>query len=123
MPLNLLANAYKSWVKPDEKETVVALIDTSIWDDAKNGIAFTEKRIIWKEVGASYDSLSYQDLSNLWESQGLDMISNEEARKSLEKLHSIANLFNNEDDKNQFSAFIQQLSKGYLALASQEPVA
>ena len=123
LPLNLLANAYKSWLKPDEKETVVALIDTSIWDDAKNGIAFTEKRIIWKKFGASYDSLSYQDLSNLLESQGLDMIGNEEARKSLEKLRSIANLFNNEDDKNQFSAFIQQLGKGYLALASQKPVA
>jgi hypothetical protein len=116
LPLNLLANAYKSWLKPDEKETVVALIDTSLWDDAKKGIAFTEQRIIWKEVLTNYDSLSYQDLSKLLESQGLDMIGNEEARKSLDKLHSIANLFTNEDDKNQFSAFVQQLGKGYLAL-------
>jgi hypothetical protein len=123
LPLNLLANAYKSWLKPDEKETVVALIDTSIWGDAKKGIAFTEQRIIWKEVLTNYDSLSYQDLSKLLESQGLDMIGNEEARKSLDKLRSIANLFTNEDDKNQFSAFVQQLGKAYLALASQKPVA
>ena len=30
LPLNLLANAYKSWLKPDDKEIVVALIDTNL---------------------------------------------------------------------------------------------
>lgn len=122
LPLNLLANAYKSWLKPQEKETVVALIDTSLWNDAKNGIALTDKRIIWKEVLVDDNSLSYQDLSNLLENQGLELIGNEESRKNLEKLRLIANLFTNEDDKNQFSHFVQQLSKDYLATTSQKSV-
>ena len=55
-------------------------------------------------------------------SQGLELISDKEFRKNLDELRSIANLFTDEDDKNQFSAFIQKLDKGYLALTNQEPV-
>lgn len=122
LPLNLLANAYKSWLEPDEKETVVALIDTSILNDAKQGIAFTTKRIIWKGTWLHYESLSYPALTKILNSQGLELIGNEEARTSLEKLRSIANLFTDEADKNQFSAFIQKLGTGYLALSNQKPV-
>jgi hypothetical protein len=123
LPLNLLANAYKSWLKPDEMETVVALIDTSFWDDRKEGIAFTDKRIVWKEIGDNSDYLSYRDLSKRLENQGLEIIGNEEYRRNSEKLRTIASLFINESDKNQFITFIQQLAKGYLALASQKLVA
>jgi hypothetical protein len=123
LPLNLLVNAYKSWLEPDDKETVVALIDTSMLNDAKQGIAFTNKRIIWKGTWLHYDSLSYPALAQVLNSQGIDLIDNEESRKSLDKLRAIANLFTDEDDKNQFSAFIQKLGKGYLALTNQKPVA
>jgi hypothetical protein len=123
LPLNLLANAYKSWLEPDEKEMIIALIDTSLWDDAKEGIAFTDKRIIWKKTWANSDYLSYPDLAKLLENQGLELISNEESRKNLEKLRTIASLFTDENDKNKFSAFVQQLGKGYLALVSQKLVA
>jgi hypothetical protein len=123
LPLNLLANAYKSWLEPDEKEMIIALIDTSLWNDAKQGIAFTDKRIIWKETWANSDYLSYPDLAKLLENQGLELISNEESRKNLEKLRTIASLFTDENDKNKFSAFVQQLGKGYLALVSQKLVA
>lgn len=123
LPLNLLANAYKSWLDPDEKEAVVAFVDTSLWDDGKKGIAFTDKRIIWKETLADADSLSYQDLSKLLKTQGLEMIGNKESRKNLDKLHSITNLFTNEDDKSQFSHFVQQLGESYLAITSLKPVA
>lgn len=123
LPLNLLANAYRSWLEPDEKEAVVAFVDTSLWDDGKKGIAFTDKRIIWKETLADADSLSYQDLSKLLKTQGLEMIENKESRKNLNKLHSIANLSTNEDDKNQFSHFVQQLGESYLAITSLKPVA
>jgi hypothetical protein len=71
LPLNLLANAYKSWLEPDEKETVVALIDTSLWNDAKNGIAFTDKRIIWKKILQGSDSLSYPALAKIRNYSGL----------------------------------------------------
>jgi hypothetical protein len=123
LPLNLLVNAYKSWLEPDDKETVVALIDTSMLNDAKQGIAFTNQRIIWKGTWSHYDSLSYPALAKILNSQGLELIGNEEARTSLEKLRSIANLFTDEDDKNQFSAFIQKLGSGYLAFANQKSVA
>jgi hypothetical protein len=117
LPLNLLANAYKSWLTPDGMETVVALIDTSLWDDGKKGIAFTDKKIVWKGIWDNSDYLSYQDLSKLLKNSGLELISNEESRKNLEKLRSISNLFTHEDDKNQFSAFVQQLGRDYLALS------
>lgn len=123
LPLNLLANAYKSWLKPDEIETVIALIDTSFFDDGKEGIAFTDKRIVWKETWGDSDYLSYRDLSKRLDNQGLEVIGNEEYRKNSEKLRTIASLFINESDQNQFITFIQQLAKGYLALASQELVA
>jgi hypothetical protein len=123
LPLNLLANAYKSWLKPDEIETVIALIDTSFFDDGKEGIAFTDKRIVWKETWGDSDYLSYRDLSKRLENQGLEVIGNEEYRKNSEKLRTIASLFINESDQNQFITFIQQLAKGYLALASQKLVA
>ncbi|WP_373544543.1 hypothetical protein [Chamaesiphon sp.] len=123
LPLNLLVNAYKSWLEPDDKETVVALIDTSILNDAKQGVAFTSQRIIWKETWLHYDSLSYPALAKILNSQGLEMIGNEESRTSLDKLRSLANLFADEDDKNQFSAFIQKLGKGYIALTNQKPFA
>jgi hypothetical protein len=118
LPLNLLANAYKSWLEPDEKEIVVALIDTSLWNDTKNGIAFTDKRIIWKKILQESESLSYSALAKILNSQGLELIGDEESRENLDKLSSIASLFTNEDDKNQFSHFIQQLGKGYLALTA-----
>jgi hypothetical protein len=120
--LNLLTNACKSWLKPDDKEMVVALIDTSIWDDAKQGIAFTDTRIIWKKTLQGFDSLSYPKLAKLLGTQGLEMIGDEESRTGLDKLQSIANLFTDEDDKNQFSTFIQKLGKGYIALTNQKPV-
>jgi hypothetical protein len=123
LPLNLLANAYKNWLKPDENEIVVALIDTSLWDDARKGIAFTDKRIIWKGTLQDSNSLSYSALAKILNSQGLELIGDEESRNDLENLHSIASLFPNEDDKNQFSHFVQQLSKDYLALESQKQIA
>ena len=122
LPLNLLVNAYKSWLQLDDKETVVALIDTSILNDSKQGIAFTNKRIIWKEMFFSPDSLSYPELAQILSSQGLELIGDKESRKNLDELRSIANLFADEDDKNKFSAFIQKLGKGYLALTNQKPV-
>ena len=122
LPLNLLVNAYKSWLQLDDKETVVALIDTSILNDSKQGIAFTNKRIIWKEMFFSPDSLSYPELAQILSSQGLELIGDKESRKNLDELRSIANLFADEDDKNNFSAFIQKLGKGYLALTNQKTV-
>ena len=122
LPLNLLVNAYKSWLQLDDKETVVALIDTSFWDDAKEGIAFTDKRIIWKKTLQDFDSLSYTKLAKLLKTQGLEMIGNEESRMSLDKLRSLSNFFTEEDDKDRFTAFIQKLGKGYLALTNQKQI-
>ena len=49
LPLNLLANAHKSWFKPSENERLIALIDSSFLNDAKERVAFTDNRIIWKK--------------------------------------------------------------------------
>ena len=54
--------------------------------------------------------------------QGLEMIGNEESRMSLDKLRSLSNFFIEEDDKDRFTAFIQKLGKGYLALTNQNQI-
>ena len=50
------------------------------------------------------------------------MIGNEESRMSLDKLRSLSNFFTEEDDKDRFTAFIQKLGKGYLALTNQKQI-
>ena len=100
LPLNLLANAHKSWFKQSENERLIALIDSSFLNDAKEGVAFTDNRIIWEKIFQVPKSISYPELAEILNIQVLETIGDEEYHKNLEKLYSILNLFNNEYDKN-----------------------
>ena len=100
LPLNLLANAHKSWFKQSENERLIALIHSSFLNDAKEGVAFTDNRIIWEKIFQVPKSISYPELAEILNVQVLETIGDEEYHKNLEKLYSILNLFNNEYDKN-----------------------
>lgn len=118
LPLNLLANAHKSWLKADEKETVIALIDTSLFNDAKQGVIFTEKRIIWKKTLQDSDYLSYSEFAKILKTQGLAMLDDDESRHNLDKLYSLANIFSDDQDKEQFNNFLQQIGEQCLAMTT-----
>jgi hypothetical protein len=64
IPLDKLSNALSQYAKVEEEEKVIALIDTTIRGSAKDGIAFTEKRVMWKEMWAEPDFIDYSDISS-----------------------------------------------------------
>ncbi|ERT04267.1 hypothetical protein M595_5789 [Lyngbya aestuarii BL J] len=81
IPLGKLSNSLSTWLLVDYNEKVLSLIDTSIFKDAKNGIAFTDRRITWKE-----DLIQYQDLAKLSNREFLYLLSNYQDRNHLRSL-------------------------------------
>jgi len=63
IPPDKLSNALSQYAKVEEEEKVIALIDTTIRGSAKDGIAFTEKRVMWKTMWAEPDFIDYSDIN------------------------------------------------------------
>lgn len=64
--LDKLNNAISTFAKNIELETnekIVALIDTSIWDDAKEGIILTDKQVIYKDGWDATKTEKYESLT------------------------------------------------------------
>ncbi|XWK87064.1 MAG: hypothetical protein U7127_23085 [Phormidium sp.] len=91
IPLDKLSNALSAWVSINPEEKVMALIDTSLWDDAKKGIVFTQKRAIWKETWSESFSKNYKDLARVVkrETELISLLSDEHQRKELSKLKKV----------------------------------
>lgn len=66
IPLDKLANALSSWASIHVNEKILGLIDTSFHDDAKEGVIFTNQRIIWKSMFVSSNFISYQELTKIF---------------------------------------------------------
>jgi hypothetical protein len=64
IPPDKLSNALSQYAKVEEEEKVIALIDTTIRGSAKDGIAFTQKRVMWKAMWAEPDFIDYSDISS-----------------------------------------------------------
>jgi hypothetical protein len=62
IPLDKLSNALAKFAAVALNEQILALIDTSLWDDAKEGIVLTNTRLIWKGTWAEPDFIKYSDL-------------------------------------------------------------
>ncbi|MEW6498029.1 MAG: hypothetical protein AB1589_36840, partial [Cyanobacteriota bacterium] len=99
MPLNKLSNALSTWLSfnPEEKvpeEKVIALIDNSMWHDAKEGIVFTERRLIWKN-----NSVKYEDLARFVKTETalVSLLSQEKQKQKLSKLKKVVDILS---DKN-----------------------
>lgn len=63
IPLDKIANSLSQFTL-NKQEKALALIDTSLFGDAKNCFVFTDKRMIWKEFLEETDYLAYSDLHN-----------------------------------------------------------
>ena len=66
IPLDKLCNALDRWLTIDQDEKILALIDASIWGDAKEGVALTNRRIIFTDIDRNYYSVTYKSLSKFW---------------------------------------------------------
>ncbi len=62
IPIDKLTNSLSKYAfNPEEK---VFVVDTTPFGSAKNGLVFTDKRIIWKEFLQESGHLTYEDLHN-----------------------------------------------------------
>ena len=64
VPLDRLENALHMYAQVNAEEKILALIDTSLWNDAKQGILLTDERVIWKSTWSAPDFIYYSDLLN-----------------------------------------------------------
>lgn len=84
IPLDKQSNALDKYAILDSNEQILALIDTSLWDDAKEGIVLTNSRLIWRNTWAEPDFINYSDIH--FHSKNLPDFSNEEANQTFSTL-------------------------------------
>jgi hypothetical protein len=99
IPLDKLSNALSSWLSinnPDEK--LIALIDTSIGNNAKRGIVFTNKKIFWKFIFET-SSIEYEDLERFFktETKLASILSDDKHKQDLSRLRKVLNILSDEN--------------------------
>jgi len=62
VPPSKLNNAQKKWLKMEEDETLVFLIDTTMMGRCTDGVAVTDERVIWKDMGCDPESFPLSKL-------------------------------------------------------------
>lgn len=65
MPVNLLQNAGKSFLKPDKSEKLFFICDQSITGTCKEGFALTDRAIYWKAHLQKPQAIEYQHLISI----------------------------------------------------------
>ncbi|MFB2836672.1 hypothetical protein [Floridanema evergladense] len=102
IPLDKLSKALSKWVLINPDEKVMALIDTSTWNDAK-GIIFTDNRVIWKRTWSGTYSKTYADLARFlnMETELISLLSDEHHRQELSKLEKLVYILS-DDYANDF---------------------
>lgn len=76
-----LSNALSGYGSLEPGEQILALIDTSLWDDAKEGILLTDRKIVWKPGFSSPEFVSYSELDwpTIWKVSKLLLDDRDEA--------------------------------------------
>ncbi len=111
IPLDKLSNALSTWVSLNPNEKVLALIDTSIWNDTKKGVVFTDQRLIWKEALLEAHSIKYEDLTKFFNSGLAELLSDEKQRKDLYNFKEVVEILSNEDDKDEWVKLLQEVAQ------------
>ena len=57
IPASKLKNARRKWLKMKNDETLVFIIDTTFMGRCTEGVAVTDERVIWKDMGCDPESL------------------------------------------------------------------
>jgi hypothetical protein len=116
LPLDKLSNVLKSWVEIESDEKVITLIDTSFFSDAKEGIIFTDQRVIWKRPLDSSHSLSYKDLNDTFEQKIGTLLIREESRHNLNDLIRLSDTLPNQQEHQKFTLMLEEIVGKYVSL-------
>lgn len=111
IPLDKLSNALSNWVSIKPEEKILALVDTSVWNDAKEGVAFTEDRIIWKSWDT--DSISYDRLFEFLDTELSDMLADEQYREDLSRIVQLSEVLDDELNNNRWVKLFRELRQVY----------
>ncbi|MBD1931787.1 MULTISPECIES: hypothetical protein [Cyanophyceae] len=110
MPLDKLSNALSTWLSVNSDEKVIALIDNSMWHDAKEGIVFTERRLIWKN-----NLIEYEDLARFVKTETalISLLSDKQHIKELFKLKDVVDRLYDESDKQNMTTMLKEIGQKY----------
>ncbi|WP_199295187.1 hypothetical protein [Trichocoleus sp. FACHB-832] len=110
MPLDKLSNALSTWLSVNPEEKVIALIDNSMWHDGKEGIVFTERRLIWKN-----NLIEYEDLARFVKTETtlISLLSDEQYIKDLSKLKDVVDRLYDESDKHNLTTLLKEIGQKY----------
>ena len=106
IPLDRLSTALSSWVSVNPSEKILGLIDTSMWNDAKEGLVFTNKRIIWRKFLSTPNFVSYQELNKIFSLESRFLTKNQ-----IEKLSDLRTILG--DSYSDFDNFLVSIAKDY----------
>ncbi|MEG3954130.1 hypothetical protein [Microcoleus sp. herbarium2] len=98
VPLDKLSKALSSWLSLDYGEKVIALIDRSVFKDAKEGVVFTNSKIAWKVFFSEADSINYENLAKFvkTESKLTSLLSEAKQKQELSKLKKVVDILSDE---------------------------
>ncbi|MCU0544325.1 MAG: hypothetical protein MUE44_19470 [Oscillatoriaceae cyanobacterium Prado104] len=98
IPLDKLSNALSSWLFLDSGEKVIALIDNSVFKDAKEGVVFTNEKMAWKTFLSKADSIKYENLAKFVkkESKLTSLLSDAKQKQELSKLKKVVDILSDE---------------------------
>jgi hypothetical protein len=99
IPLDKLSNALSSWLSIDSGEKVIALINNSVFNDAKEGVVFTNEKMAWKVFLVSEaDSINYEKLATFVNkgSKLTSLLSDAKQKQELFKLKKVVDILSDE---------------------------
>lgn len=98
IPLDKLSKALSSWLSLDSEEKVIALIDYSVFKDAKEGVVFTNAKMAWKVFLSEANSIKYENLAKFVkkESKLTSLLSDAKQKQELSKLKTVVDILSDE---------------------------
>ncbi len=85
IPEDKLSNAFYNYASVTSDEIIFAIVDTTIFNNAEEGITFTNKGMWWKKLSKP-EYLSYSDSNDLIKIMDLPSVYSEEETESIRKL-------------------------------------
>jgi len=98
IPLDKLSKALSSWLYLDSGEKVIALIDNSVFKDAKEGVVFTNAKMAWKIFLSEAHAINYENLAKFvkTESKLTSLLSDAKQKQDLSKLKKVVDILSDE---------------------------
>lgn len=98
IPLDKLSKSLSSWLSLDYEEKVIALIDYSVFKDAKEGVVFTNEKMAWKIFLSEADSIKYENLAKFVnkESKLTSLLSDAKQKQELSNLKKVVDILSDE---------------------------